>query len=148
MLETFLETNQIQAQILQFDQDVATSDQAAGLEKTHPVVKSILLCVGEKDFVLAVLEATRKVSLNKVRALTGEKNIRLATAEEVEQVTGYPVGGVPPISIYGVKTYIDPRIQDHAWVVCGGGTKRALLKIQSADIIEWAFEPQIVDVSE
>ncbi len=146
MLPEFLETNQITAQILTFDEEVKNCKQAMALEKTNPIVKSILF-THEKGFVLVILEGTQKTDLKALETLLQTQHARLATPEEVENVTGYEVGAVPPISIYGVPTLIDEGVLKHVWVVCGGGDKFSLLKIQSKDILVHAWEAKVVKVA-
>ncbi|MDP2666174.1 MAG: YbaK/EbsC family protein [Candidatus Diapherotrites archaeon] len=148
MLDLFIASNDILAQIIHFDEDVSHSHQAAGLEKTYPIVKTIVCYTGGKDpLILAILEATQKVDFQKIKALLGVSEVRLATPEEVLNATGYEVGGVPPISIYGSPTLIDPGVLTHPWVACGGGDTHSLLKIQSADILKWAFEPRVEPIA-
>ena len=146
MLDDFIETNEINAEIKVFDVEVKTSAQAQMAEKSHPVVKTILLA-HDQGFVLAILNATQKIDVRLIASLLKTSHVRLATPEEVETVTGYEVGGVPPISIYGTPTLIDPAILNSAWVLAGGGTKFSILKIQSKDIITHAYEPVLEKIS-
>jgi prolyl-tRNA editing enzyme YbaK/EbsC (Cys-tRNA(Pro) deacylase) len=146
MLEDFIQTNGINAQILTFDEEVATSRQAREMEQNLPIVKTILLA-HEKGFVLAILHSRDKISFSKIEAILSTKNIRLATPAEVEEVTGYVVGGVPPISIYGSPTLIDEKVLTHAWVMAGGGTPFALLKINTKDILAHAYEPVVEKIT-
>ncbi len=147
MLEDFIQTNGINAQILTFDEEVATSRQAREMEQNLPIVKTILLA-HEKGFVLAILNSRDKISFPKIETILSTKNIRLATPTEVEEVTGYPVGGVPPISIYGSPTLIDEKVLIHTWAMAGGGTPFALLKITTKDILTHAYEPVVENITQ
>lgn len=146
MLDDFIETNEINAEIKVFDVEVKTSAQARLAEQSHPIVKTILLA-HDQGFILAILNASQKIDIRIIASLLKTKNVRLATPEEVETVTGYEVGGVPPISIYGTPTLIDPAILNSAWVLAGGGNKFSLLKIQSKDIVTHAYEPVLEKIS-
>ncbi len=146
MLDDYIQTNGLNATILHFEEEVAHCAQARVLEKTHPIVKTIVLA-HDKGYALAIVEGTKHVDLEAIKALLETHKVRLATPEEVEQVTGYSVGGVPPISIYGTPTLIDEGVLTHAWVVAGGGDKNSLLKIQTRDILEHAYEPTVVHVA-
>lgn len=146
MLEEFIEVNGINAQILTFDEEVATCKQAKQMEQVTPVVKTILLA-HEQGFALAILEGTQKVDFSKIETILHTKKVRLATFEEVAEVTGYEVGAVPPISIYGTPTLIDEKVMTHAWVLAGGGTTFSLLKITPKQILEHAYEPQVVSIA-
>ncbi|MEK6902329.1 MAG: YbaK/EbsC family protein [archaeon] len=146
MLEDFIETNEIMAEIKVFDVEVKTSAQAELAEQSHPVVKTIVLA-HDKGFVLAILLATQKVDFSAIAHLLKTAHVRLATPGEVEEVPGYEVGAVPPISIYGTPSLIDPAVFNHPWVLAGGGTKFALLKMQSKDILTHAYEPLVEKIA-
>lgn len=146
MLADYIETNRISAQILTFDEKVGTSTRAALLEKTLPGVKTILFAHAE-GHTLVVLEGSKKVDIPALTHLLGVKNVHLATPDEVEAVTGYSIGGVPPISIYGTPTLIDEGVLAHAWVAAGGGDSFSLLKIQTRDIVEHAFDARVVAIT-
>jgi prolyl-tRNA editing enzyme YbaK/EbsC (Cys-tRNA(Pro) deacylase) len=60
----------------------------------------------------------------------------MATPEEVERITGYKVGGVPPI-IDGVETIVDSSLASESGeVFCGGGDEHTLLAIKPRELIE------------
>lgn len=146
MLEDFIQVNGIKAQITLSEERVGTGDQAQRRDPALPVVKTILLA-HEQGFVLAILEAPKKISFPKIERLLSTTHLRLATPTEVEEVTGYPIGGVPPISIYGTPTLIDEQAMVHSNVVAGGGSAFALLTIASTDIAAHAYEARIVDIT-
>lgn len=154
MLPNFIETNQINAQILTFDEEVSTCKDVFKLENSIPSIllcKSILFSYSNekgKEYAMVILEGKKKVNWDKLKTILHASSARLATPEEVLETTGYEVGEVPPISIFGTKTYIDQGVLEHAWVLCGGGSKHTLLKIQTKDLLEHAFEPEIVNVAE
>lgn len=147
MLEDFLQANDVKGQILEFEEEVARCNQVTELEQTIPVAKSILFA-HEKGFVLAIIEGKKKVSQSKLAKCVGATHCRLATAAEVENVTGYMVGAVPPISIYGVETILDPGVLSHIWVLAGGGSTHALLKIQSKEIERVGYEVRVEAIAQ
>ena len=146
MLDEYITVNGLNAEIMHFDAEVANSKQAAATGSSFPGVKTILFA-HEKGFVLTIVEWEKKVDTAAIATLLETKNIRLATPAEVEAVTGYEVGGVPPISIYGTQTLIDENVIKHAWVIAGGGDKFSLLKIQTKDILEHAFEARVEKIA-
>ncbi len=146
MLDEYIDVNGVKAEIMHFNTEVSNSQQAATVETTFPGVKTILFA-HEKGFVLAILEGTKKADTQAIATILNTTNVRLATPAEVENVTGYEVGGVPPISIYGTQTLIDENVMKHAWVIAGGGDKFSLMKIQTRDILEHAYEAQVVKIA-
>lgn len=146
MLDEYITVNGLNAEIMHFSEEVANSRQSSQKWGTFPGVKTILFA-HEKGFILAIVEGTSKVDTGAITTILETKNVRLATPAEVEAVTGYEVGGVPPISIYGTPTLIDENVMKHAWVIAGGGDKFSLVKIQTRDILEHAFEARIAKIS-
>jgi prolyl-tRNA editing enzyme YbaK/EbsC (Cys-tRNA(Pro) deacylase) len=64
------------------------------------------------------------------------KRVRLAGAAAVRAITGYPVGGVPPLGHpRRLRTLIDRRVLDQPEVFAGGGAVDALLRITPAEIV-------------
>ena len=64
--------------------------------KVGAIVKSLLFKT-EKSFVLCLVSGDKKCSLNKLKKILGEKNVSMANADQVKEITGYTIGGVSPI---------------------------------------------------
>ena len=61
----------------------------------------------------------------------------MATGDIFELITGFPVGGVPPVLINKNATvFVDPRVMNKKFVVCGGGTNNSLMKMKPELIID------------
>lgn len=148
MLEDFIQANDVKGQILHFDEEVAHCSQVTEIEEYTPVAKSILFACEEKGFVLAIVEGKKKISQSKLAHAMNAKHCRLATPDEVASVTGYEVGGVPPISIYGIPTILDPGVLTHEWILAGGGDKFSLLKIRSEEIPRVGWEVRIEAIAQ
>ena len=63
------------------------------------------------------------------------------------KITGYEIGSVPPISIYGTKTLVDKKVMEKETVFAGGGDKNSVLKISPKEILEFGFEVQVKDIA-
>lgn len=117
---------------------VAAAARALGVEPDQ-IVKSVVFLVDGTPFVVYGC-GMRRVDPHKLAArlnISPEK-VRLANADEVQRLTGYSVGTVPPL---GLKTpmpaFIDPAVQAHEVVYAGGGGINALLKIATDDLIKY-----------
>tara|TARA_B100001121_G_scaffold72385_1_gene64151 strand:+ start:690 stop:1169 length:480 start_codon:yes stop_codon:yes gene_type:complete len=60
------------------------------------IVKSLLFKT-ERTFTLCLVSGDKKVSLNKIKKVLGIKDVSMASAEEVKNITGFTIGGVSPI---------------------------------------------------
>ena len=56
--------------------------------KVGAIVKSLLFKAGE-NFVLCLVSGDKKCSLNKLKKILNEKDVSMASPEDVKRVTGY-----------------------------------------------------------
>ncbi|PIN85342.1 MAG: hypothetical protein COV47_02620 [Candidatus Diapherotrites archaeon CG11_big_fil_rev_8_21_14_0_20_37_9] len=147
-LENFIKTNRLKAVVFECEGEVHSAAKAAAQLKGNSmsVAKSIVLIDSAKEPLLVILLGSDKISFAKVKVLLGVSDVRLAFPEEVKEITGYEIGGVPPISIYGVRVIVDSSVADKKEVVCGGGDPQHLMRITVKEIIENIEDPLIADV--
>ena len=137
MLQDFIKTNNLSAEVFETQGKVKSSAKAAQeLNDNEAVAKSIILMGSNNEPVLVILLGKDKIDFIKIKEILGVKDVRLADSEEVFEATGYVVGAVPPISIYGVKTIIDKKVVEKREVVCGGGTTNHLMRIKVKEILD------------
>lgn len=110
------------------------------------IVKSLVFKTGN-DFCLIIIQGSSRASAKKLRNLLDEENIRLAGADEVLNITGFPVGAVPPIGLKNkIKCIMDKNILTKEKVWAGGGATDRLVCLKTEDIIKYN-KPRIEDVS-
>src|SRR5262245_8290200 len=95
---------------------VYTSEAAAAVRGTPLGSGAKALVVkAVAAFVLFVLPADRKLDSKKAKAALGVRDLRFATREEVLEKTGLQPGSLPPFgSLFGLPTYCDPALGEHA----------------------------------
>jgi prolyl-tRNA editing enzyme YbaK/EbsC (Cys-tRNA(Pro) deacylase) len=148
MLEDFIEVNKLSAKIFFVPGKAGSSEQASNFVSSKmPVVKSILLIDSQSEPLLVILLGKDKIDFAKIKKLLNVADVRLATPSEVLKITGYEVGGVPPISIYGVKTFIDKKVACLDEIVCGGGTPEHLMQIRVKEIMDNVEDIKIADIA-
>lgn len=110
------------------------------------VVKSLLFLVDGNPY-LVIVRGTARVNTKKLLNGIGGRKGRIATREEVERITGFPVGGTPP---FGHRTtlpvFIDRGVLDLEEVYAGGGDTDVMLRIRSADLLQ-ASSGRVADVT-
>ncbi|MDO8646862.1 MAG: YbaK/EbsC family protein [Candidatus Diapherotrites archaeon] len=150
MIEDFIKANQLKAKLIFCSKKVHTVQQAANFMKVPvgEIAKSILFILDNNEPVLAIVSGDKKVSARKLQKIFNSKTSRMATPKEVEEITGYEVGAVPPISVYGVQTVIDKTLASKPQIICGGGSEQHLLCISSEELLEFGFEIRREDISE
>jgi len=132
-------------EIINVGKPVKTVTQAVKATKASPrqIIKSLVL-ISEKGPILAIVDGESKVSLEKIKQHFGE--VRLATPEEVKEITGFEVGGVSPVGIE-IKTIVDPRVLENEFVIGGGGRIDKLCKLSPKKIVEYQ-KAEIIEIRE
>jgi Cys-tRNA(Pro)/Cys-tRNA(Cys) deacylase len=107
--------------------------QAEGCDP-HSVVRSILFKTPSGEFVLLAIAGGGKVDWAVLRKHLGERKLRMAEFDEVEQATSYVVGAVPPIALPDtVRVIVDDSIQQFKQVIIGSGVLGYALSLSRAD---------------
>jgi len=148
MLDDFIKKNKIDAELISLDHEVrsvADAVKATGIPAENHA-KSILCICSTGEPVVVVILGNSRVDFKKLKEIMGVKDVRLAEPEEVEEILGFEVGGVPPIGFYGVKTIVDPKVLEKDKVACGGGDIKTEMIIKTKDIQEFGYEVQVADV--
>jgi len=109
---------------------------------TCQMVKSILIAALTKDeplpedlsaeLFLIAIPADRELSMGKVAAVLGRsrKRLRFANQREVEALTGFKVGSIPPFGLpSNVPVIVDSQLEAHPIVWCGTGKATESLRV-------------------
>lgn len=127
-------------EVIETRREVLTVMQAAeeiGVPEDQ-IIKTLVVITPEGP-LLAILSGRSRLNLEKLRG-------RLATPDEVRELTGFEVGEVPPIGI-PLRTLIDEKVLEKDLVYGGGGSKRKLIKIAPEVILEYQ-RAEIADLRE
>lgn len=121
--------------------------RAAGWEDVtlHSGAKAMLLRT-RTGWLLAVLPADCKLSWKKIRAFHG-KGIRMASEEEVAEVTGCLPGAVPPIAAFPGKVVVvaDTTLPGVINFNCGLRTRSIQMTREALEMIQRPTFADIID---
>jgi Cys-tRNA(Pro) deacylase len=144
-----LKANQIQAEIHTLLGQTRTVEEAVEELNidAHRIIKTIVMISGNGQPLIAYVLGDRKVSYPKLRKIIGADSIRLASTDEVREITGYQVGAVPPVGHKKlVRCFMDQEILELEFVTGGGGAIDRLLTIKTKDIVR-VINPEICEIS-
>ena len=131
---------------------------ALGVEP-HQIIKSLLFLVRLPDQpdspqpVLVIVDGSQRVDHRAIAAHFGvsRKRVRLASADEVLAILGYPAGGVPP---FGHRTPVPAILDaalsarqpaDRATVYGGGGDDSTMLEITVGELLR-VVQPEVLSI--
>jgi prolyl-tRNA editing enzyme YbaK/EbsC (Cys-tRNA(Pro) deacylase) len=135
-LKRFIQDQQISCEHLTYSErchSVAAAAQAAGVT-AQDFVKNVCLADPQGAIVVAIVKGEDRVDTSRVAKFLGVKKVRIATAEEMLEKTGYPCGGTPSFGYPG-RFLIDERVMEMEAVYSGGGSEYSLTKMRPADLV-------------
>ncbi len=84
--------------------------------------------------ILVLTSGANRVDEKRIKAYVGEKIVR-ADAEFVREVTGYAIGGVPPIAhLQQMETYLDEDLMQYDLIWAAAGTPNAVFELTPNDL--------------
>ena len=124
----------LKAQVL--EQSARTAKDAATALRCEvgAIVKSLLL-KADDEFILCLVSGDKKCSLNKVKKLTGKKDVCMANAEDVKEKTGFTIGGVSPVGLTNkLEIMIDDQLNRFQDIFAAAGHPNCVFKINFKDL--------------
>ena len=98
------------------------------------IVKSLLFKTGD-NFTLCLVAGDKRCSLNKLKKIKDEKDIFMASPEEVKTQTGYTIGGVSPVGhLNKLEIFIDKSLERFNELFAAAGHPNCVFKINFNDI--------------
>lgn len=144
-----LEQLGIPHQIFRHEKPVLSFEQAAEERDQRPeqIVRSILFQVKAGDFVMVLVAGPEQIDWRKLRQIVGRSRIRMATEEEVLEVTGYRVGTVSPFGLKNpVRVLLDASVLKEEEISLGSGVRNTAIIMKSADLSQALGEAEIVSL--
>lgn len=125
----------IDAEHLTFDESTHSVEEAAkavGAEK-EDFVKSICMVGVDNEVIVAIVKGEDRVSTSRVGKTLGIERPRVASPEEVFELTGFPCGGTPGFG-FEADFLMDPKVLEKETVYLGGGSENSLVRMKSKDL--------------
>tara|TARA_B100000900_G_scaffold291311_1_gene250161 strand:+ start:186 stop:665 length:480 start_codon:yes stop_codon:yes gene_type:complete len=93
------------------------------------IVKSLLFKT-ENSFTLCLVAGDKKASLNKIKKTLNIKDVSMAAAADVKNITGYTIGGVSPIGhLKKIDIFIDKSLERFTSLFAAAGHPNCVFKI-------------------
>ena len=117
--------------VIILDSSARTALEAATSLKCEvgAIVKSLLFKT-KNTFTLCLVAGDKKVSLNKIKKILEIKDVSMATADDVKNITGYTIGGVSPIGhLNEIDIFIDNSLERFKSLFAAAGHPNCVFKI-------------------
>lgn len=110
------------------------------------IVKSLLFLADGRP-ILVLVAGDRRADLQKIAELIEAQKVTIADAETVRHVTGYAIGGVPPIGHKEpLPTLVDDSLLRYDLVYAAAGAPNAVFAIPTQALLDLVVG-EVVDLS-
>ncbi len=136
-IKALLESNDISYEVVDHE-PVYTSEQAAWVRGT-PLREGAKAMVmrADKRPVLVVLAADRRIDNKRFKKLYKVKDLRMASPEDVEKITGLEVGSIPPFgNVLGLAIYVDRSLLENYRISFNAGLHTRSVLMLTRDYLD------------
>jgi len=124
-----------------FAESTHTAEEAAATvgAELGQIVKSLVFVTptgtGGLEPILCLVSGPNRVNLARLAAVTGASDIRRANADEAKELTGFSIGGIPPIG-HGrpIRVVMDPDLGRFQVVWAAAGMPTAVFPVAPATL--------------
>lgn len=134
-VKKYLEQWSLEDRVQEFSTSSATVELAAEALSVIParIAKSMSFKTKE-GCIIIVAAGDGRINNSKFKATFGEK-ARMVPLEEVQELTGHPVGGVCPFALKeGVKVYLDKSLERFQTVFPAAGTPSSAIELNLEEL--------------
>ena len=86
---------------------------------------------------MCLVSGDKKCSLNKLKKILDEKDVSMANADQVKEITGYTIGGVSPIGhLTKVSILIDNNLARFEDIFAAAGHPNCIFKINFEQLLK------------
>jgi prolyl-tRNA editing enzyme YbaK/EbsC (Cys-tRNA(Pro) deacylase) len=140
-VSNFLRQMGVEARIEEFKAGTPTAVDAARAVgcKLGQIVKSLVFVApgegGDLELIICLVSGPNRVDLARLAAVTGERDVRRATAREARELTGFVIGGIPPIAhAQPARVIMDPDLGRFQTVWAAAGSPTAVFPVPPATL--------------
>jgi len=135
-----LREGRVEARIEEFKAGTPTAADAATAtgSPVDRIVKSLVFSCDGRAIVVMV-PGDRRADTAKIAAAAGCVRVKAVGADAVEELTGFPAGGVAPFPLPRIQTVLlDRALLAHELVWIGAGSSRHMAALAPADLARLA----------
>jgi Cys-tRNA(Pro) deacylase len=137
----------IATEVKEFAESTRTAEEAAAAigVTVGQIVKSLVFLSGSQ-VILALVSGQSRASRQKLAVLTGAESVVQPDADTVRRLTGFSIGGIPPVGHTSrLPTFCDPDLLQYSVVWAAAGTPHAVFSISPSQLVALC-EAQVADI--
>ncbi len=138
-IQTALLNKSIEFKVFQFSESTHTAIEAAQAISCEiaQIIKSMIFKTHiSQQPILVLASGANRVNEKILAEYVGEKIVK-ADADFTREVTGFAIGGIPPIGhLQTIKTFVDEDLLQFKEVWAAAGTPHTVFSLNSAILVE------------
>lgn len=149
-LDRYLAKHGVEHEIIEHGETMTALEEArAAGAAADDTAKGVMLVREKDESLLAVIPASRRLDLKKVRELVGDGELRLATEAEMGVMApNLELGALPAIGPdLPAAEIMDRRLLEHDRIVCNSGDHRHSVRVPPGAIVN-LVSPIVADICE
>ncbi len=135
--------------IIVLDSTARSAKEAANSLKCElgAIIKSLVFRA-ESDFMICLIAGDKRCSLNKLKKILKKKDVSMANADQVKEITGFSIGGVSPTGhLKKLNVIIDKSLSRFKYIYGAAGHPDCIFKITYFELIKLTggLEKEIIE---
>ena len=103
-------------------------------------ILKVLLFKSREEYVAVIITGDRRVDQKRLERVSGLEDLRLARLEEVESLTGFSTGGIPPFVFKDLCTvYVDEEVMKRRFVIGSAGSEYAGVRFSPQELLKLGY---------
>ena len=146
-----LEKLNIPHRVFVHEKPVHSFEQAASDRNQRPgqIVRSILFQIRPDEYLMVLVAGPDQIDWRKLRQLVKRSRVRMASEDEVLEVTGYRVGTVSPFGLpRPLNVLIDASVLKEEEVSIGSGVRNTAIILKTEDLRRALVNAEVVSLLE
>lgn len=139
----------LSVEIVEFPESTRTAAEAARAvgATVGQIVKSLVF-VADGQPVLVLASGAHRIDPDKLARAAGAARVEKATAETTRNVTGFSIGGVPPVGHRtALRVFVDETLLQYPVVYAAAGTPHAVFAVDPQVLVR-VTQGAVTDVAE
>lgn len=148
-LKKFLDENDVKFVTTSHSQAFTAQEVAAAAHVPGKQVAKTVMVKMDGEFAMVVLPATERVDVERLKAVTGTREVALASEEEFSGLfPNCELGAMPPFgNLWDLTVFVDEHLREDEQISFNAGTHTELMKLSYSDF-ERLVSPVVASLAE
>lgn len=140
----------IDAEFIVHEQTGRTTEDAGkalGIS-VNDILKTLILYDSRNDrYIGVIILGSDRLDFKKLARISDSRKLRFASDEQIEKLTSFAIGGIPPIGIkFCSNSYMDRNVYEKAFVIGAGGDEFCGMQFNPKQLLD-KLDVELVEVT-